>query len=281
MAATGRDPRPHSKEWYERLASVQSGYHYPWRSRVDPGNGEAAYTSLVTEHLAPGLDVLDCGCGHGGDALSVASRVRSVVGFDRVGPYVALAEQARYEQGLANVRFVLADSSPRANSGKARLPVADHSIDLFLSRRGPRSWVTDARRAGRADAVLIQLNPVAGAPPEWNEELRPELRMEPPRGGSAEDLLRRLLVQLSEIGGELAAWWAFDVSEWLSSPEALYAMLVWGRSPSHVPEYGAVRPELERLFSKHAAAEGLAIPHRRFLSKAVLRSESLCYSSGQ
>ena len=264
-----RDLRPHSKEWYALLASHQSGYHYPWRSRIDARNGEAAYTSLVTEHLTAELHVIDCGCGHGGDALWLASRVRSVVGFDRVGPYLELAEKTRLELGLANVRFVLADSSAAANSGAARLPVPDGSIDLFLSRRGPRSWVADARRAGRPSAVLIQLNPVVGDPPEWNEELPDALRVETATGGRVNDLLEGLLTRLSEAGAKLVAWWAFDVPEWLSSPNDLYTLLAWGRTPSRVPAFEAVRSELEGVFSRHATAEGLAVRHRRFLSKAV------------
>ena len=265
-----QDVRPQSKEWYDLLASRQSGYHYPWRSRIDARNGEAAYTSLVTEHLTPQLDVIDCGCGHGADALWVASEVRSVVGFDRVGPYLELAERTRLEQGLANVRFVLADSSAAANSGTARLPVPDQSIDLFLSRRGPRNWVADARRAGRPSAVLIQLNPVAGDPPTWNEELPDALQMETAPGARVNDLLGGLLTRLSEAGANLVSWQAFDVPEWLDSPEDLYTFLAWGRIPTRLPAYPAVRSALDGVFSRHATQEGLAIRHRRFLSKAVL-----------
>jgi len=266
--------KPQSKEWYELLASVQRGYYYPWRSRVEPGNGEAAYTSLVTKHLAADLDVVDCGCGHGADALGWARRVRSVVAFDRVRPYVELAEQARLEQGVTNVRFVLADSAPRANSGTARLPVPDHSIDLFLSRRGPRHWVADTRRAGRPNAVLIQLNPVAGDLPTWAHELPHSLRIEMPEGGRVSDLLADLVTPLAEAGAKLVAWWSFDVPEWFGSPQDLYTFLIWGRTPARVPGYDAVRSELEELFSRHAGPEGLAIRHRRFLSKAALASRS-------
>ena len=35
--------RPHSNAWYDRLATLQQGYYYPWRSRIAPGNGQEAY----------------------------------------------------------------------------------------------------------------------------------------------------------------------------------------------------------------------------------------------
>ena len=44
------DLEPHTKEWYDRLARLQAGYHFPWRSTLGADNGEDAYTSLVTEH---------------------------------------------------------------------------------------------------------------------------------------------------------------------------------------------------------------------------------------
>src|SRR5437764_1364321 len=39
-------PQPHSAAWYDRLATLQTGYQYPWQSRLGAWNGEAAYLAL-------------------------------------------------------------------------------------------------------------------------------------------------------------------------------------------------------------------------------------------
>ena len=54
-----------STAWYDRLATLQKGYYYPWRSRLGPWNGEAEYLTLVRQHLQPEAEVLDVACGTG------------------------------------------------------------------------------------------------------------------------------------------------------------------------------------------------------------------------
>lgn len=61
--------QPHSNEWYDRLATIQDGYYYPWAAQLAPWNGEDNYLELVHQHLRPELDVLDVACGHGEVAL--------------------------------------------------------------------------------------------------------------------------------------------------------------------------------------------------------------------
>jgi SAM-dependent methyltransferase len=128
--------KPHSKEWYERHATRQNGYFYPWRSRIDAGNGEDAYVELVRSHLSPTSDVLDVGCGHGEHALAIAAHCRSVLAYDRVALWIARAEAERSARGVGNVTFLCHDSSPEANGGRARLPGEARSRDLVISRRG-------------------------------------------------------------------------------------------------------------------------------------------------
>jgi tRNA/tmRNA/rRNA uracil-C5-methylase (TrmA/RlmC/RlmD family) len=76
----------------------------------------------VQAELHPSLDVVDAGCGHGLDVLRIAPKVRSVLGYDRVAAFIEIAEQERHERGIANARFVGADSK---TSG---IPVADGTI---------------------------------------------------------------------------------------------------------------------------------------------------------
>lgn len=89
----GHSVTPHSNEWYDRLATLQDGYFYPWRPRIGSGNGEEAYLELVDDYLTPATDVLEVACGHGEHALSIASKCRSVLAYDRVRPYIDLAEK--------------------------------------------------------------------------------------------------------------------------------------------------------------------------------------------
>ena len=66
-------PRPHSVEWYEKLATNQKDYP---SSTVDvevgAHDGESFYLDFVKEHLRTDKDVMDVGCGHGDDALRLA-----------------------------------------------------------------------------------------------------------------------------------------------------------------------------------------------------------------
>ena len=149
--------QPHTPEWYDRLATLQPGYYYPWRSRLGPWNGEDAYLALVRAHLRPDADLLDVACGHGEVALDLAPLCRSVLGYDRIAPWIERAQRTAQERSVANATFVCHDSSPAANGGRARLPAADGSFDLLICRRGPFHWIEDARRVARPGAVLLMM----------------------------------------------------------------------------------------------------------------------------
>ena len=71
------------------------------------------------------IDVLDFGCGWGGETLWLAKRVRTVVGYDVESGSVEQANLALAAQGLTNCRFV---SSP-----DGRLPLPDSSVDAVFS----------------------------------------------------------------------------------------------------------------------------------------------------
>lgn len=259
--------RPHTNAWYDRLAQLQRGYYYPWRSTLAPGNGEDAYLSLVRAHLAPDKDVLDAGCGHGEVALDIAPLCRSVLAYDRVPLFIELAEAARQERGVESVIFRLVDSSAEANGGQPRLPASPASIDLFISRRGPLHWIEDVRRVARPGAVLLQLNPMEAVHlPAWNDDLPASLRLSPPDFNMRQSVERRLAL----VGLEIHSCWTYDIPEYFDAPDQLYARLTWGEPPDDVPSYPEVQPIFERVFARFAGPDGLIMRHRRFLWKAVV-----------
>ncbi len=263
--------KPHSKEWYERLATLQDGYFYPWRSRLDPGNGEDAYLDLVRAHLSPTSDVLDVGCGHGEHALEIAPHCRSVVAYDRVVPWIARADAERRARGLANVTFLNHDSSPEANGGRARLPGEARSHDLVISRRGPLHWIPDAARVARPGAAIVMLLPEAAR--ALNEGIAwTKLLPEPfavPRGPLDPPLLDIVRERLAEAGLALDAVWTYDVREWFHDPRELYNCLsFWWRPGEAVPGWEGSRANFERIFREYAVRGEVWLPNGRTLWRA-------------
>jgi SAM-dependent methyltransferase len=252
--------KPHSKEWYLRLATLQRGYYYPWKSSLPPMNGEDVYIQMVHELLSPDKDVLDAGCGHGEFTLSLAGRCRSIIGYDRVPEYIRMAQEAG--KGIDNARFLLWDSHEDVH-GKGTLPAEPESFDLLISRRGPLNWMDDARRVSRQGAVLLQLNPMPLDAPPWNELLPEALRF----GGPLD--IRQAVERRMEIGGlKMESCWTFEVPEVFNDPYQLYVLMTWGRTPDEVPGFDEVRPVLERIFTEYGSGEGVAMPHGRLLWRA-------------
>ncbi|MEJ2711199.1 MAG: class I SAM-dependent methyltransferase [Anaerolineales bacterium] len=260
--------KPHSDEWYDRLAQQQEGYYYPWKSKLAPYNGEDLFMEMVEQELLRGepqaKDVLDVGCGHGEVTLQISPLSNSVLAYDRVASFIELAEKAAEEHGADNVRFLHADS--RAG-GDVRIPAEDASFDLLISRRGPLHWLEDARRVARPGAVILQLNPMETPPPEWNTQLPEALRL--PEVG---ERTMRQAVESHLASGDLAlhSCWTFDVPEVFADTEQLYKRLSWGLAPDEAPSYAEVEPALQSIFEQYGDADGLALRFRRFLWKAVV-----------
>jgi SAM-dependent methyltransferase len=258
--------RPHSKEWYLRLSTLQQGYFYPWKSHLPPFNGEDVYIQMVHELLSREKDVLDAGCGHGELTLSLAERCRSILAYDRTPGYIELAEQARAAQGINNVRFVVWDSSEDVH-GRGRLPAEEDSMDVLISRRGPINWLEDARRVGRPGAVLLQLNPMPLPPPVWNNELPEALRW----SGPGEFSMRQSVTYALSLGGlEMDSCWTFEVPETFADPYELYVLFSWGHLPEEIPSYEEARPVFESIFERYGGPNGLKIDYGRLLWKAVV-----------
>jgi SAM-dependent methyltransferase len=257
---------PHSPAWYKQLAKTQQGYYYPWKSVVSPFNGEDAYLELVKAHLQPQTDVLDAGCGHGDVALELSFLCHSILAYDLVEEYIALAQTRAREGGLENVQFICANSSAKANNGNPRLPARDNSIDLFISRRGPLHWLADAKRVAKPNATIIMLNPLETPFPPWHT-LLPEGCSFPI--SSEGNVLHEVQRRLSSASLKLYGYWTFDVPEIFENTEELYSYLTWGNF-ANPPSFEKAQPGLKTIFEIHAGREGLILRHRRLLWKAVV-----------
>ena len=84
-----------------------------------------AYLAELGDQRIGSLDVLDFGCGWGGETLWLASRVRSVCGVD--------VDRRAIEQAKATVRASNAGNCRCEWSADGRLPFADASFDAVLS----------------------------------------------------------------------------------------------------------------------------------------------------
>jgi ubiquinone/menaquinone biosynthesis C-methylase UbiE len=71
------------------------------------------------------VDVLDFGCGWGGETLWLAERVRSVAGYDVEASSIVQAERMLRKSGLTNCTF--------ASSPDGMLPFGDNSFDAVFS----------------------------------------------------------------------------------------------------------------------------------------------------
>ncbi|MBX3083035.1 MAG: methyltransferase domain-containing protein [Anaerolineae bacterium] len=259
--------KPHSPEWYDRLATLQRGYYYPWRSLLPALNGEDVFLSFLSEIVSPAKRVLEVGCGHGELALQVASSCQSIVAYDRVPDYIQLAQVAAAQQQVHNVTFICADSSVALN-GTARIPADDHSVDVIYSRRGPLHWIDEARRVARPNAVLFQLNPAPPTPPSWNHALPEQFQLSEFGPTTMEQTVRQ---RLGQNGLAIHSCWSFQVQEIFPTPEDLYTFITWGHDPAEVPPFTELAPSLEQIFHDHAASDGLEVPFGRFLWKAIMR----------
>ncbi|NKB66068.1 MAG: methyltransferase domain-containing protein [Candidatus Latescibacteria bacterium] len=266
--------RPHSNEWYDRLATRQKGYASTTEHvRVDSWSGEKAYLELVRAHLDHKMDVLDAGCGHGDVPIELAPLCRQMIGYDRVENFIELARANAHERGVKNVTFIWADSTARANDGHARLPAEDHSLDMIISRRGPIHWFADAKRVLRPGGILIQLCMLGrGTVPAWNDALpKPFKRDLQDLGHLPDSMLEPVQKALEDAGIEMHSYWTFDVPALVDHPKKYYEILSFGKDADEVPAYEEVTDSFVDIFSRYGRAGGLELREGRLLWKAVIR----------
>lgn len=258
--------QPHSQEWYDRLSQQQEGYYYPWRSRLAPLNGEDEYLQRLAALIAPHMTVLDVGCGHGEVPIRFAPSCRWMVAYDSTTAFLALARQTAVARQVPNVTFIEAHDLPGLLAAP-ELPAAARTFDLITSRRGPLNWVEQVRLVAKPGTILMVLNPKESVLPAWNDLLPEPLRLANPRTYSRQESVER---RLALAGLALHSAWSFDVPEYFDTPRDLYTRLSWGSADDEVPSFTAVSPLLGRIFADYAGADGLALPHGRFMWQAVV-----------
>jgi SAM-dependent methyltransferase len=261
---------PQTPAWYDRLATMQQGYSYPWHSHLDPWHGEDNFRALIHQHLQANLDVLEIACAQGDIALDIAPSCRSVAAYDRIPAWIHAAQKIAEEHRLTNTSFILHDSSADANGGRARLPASDGQFDLLICSKGPFHWMDDARRVSRPGAVLLMLVPDATPRTPWTDLLPEPLRWQENDPGWARPAIEQRLA-----GAQLAlhSWWSFDVPEIFPNPQELYVWRTWGNTADEVPPYDEIAANLENIFQRYAGPQGLEIRRRRYIWKAVVPEE--------
>lgn len=261
-------PRAHSNSWYDNLARVQKGYYYPWNSVVGDRNGEDAFIDLLQEHLSSDMDVLEVGCGHGDLALDLAPLCRSITAYDRVQPYIDLAEENKDKRAITNATFLCYDAQDPSLE-EVRLPAENDSVDLIIGRRAPLHWIPDARRVCRNGALLIQLNPMEEPIPAWSSKLPHKLHYENSgRHTGSGSIHQSVENRLHQAGLLLHSGWGFDVPEVFDDPRELYTMITWGLPGTEIPDYEELEYRLKSIYDRYAEPRGIVLRHCRYLWKA-------------
>jgi SAM-dependent methyltransferase len=102
-----------------------SGAQQTTHETVKAAETMGSYLAELGDERVRNSDVLDFGCGWGGETLWLAERVRSVAGVDVDKAAIAQAEAARDAAGVGNCRFVW--------SPDGGLAFPDASFDAVLS----------------------------------------------------------------------------------------------------------------------------------------------------
>jgi ubiquinone/menaquinone biosynthesis C-methylase UbiE len=139
-------------------------------------SGEALVARLG---IAPGLDVLDLGCGDGTTALPAARLGANVLGVDIAANLVAAGNARAQQAGLSNLRFQEGDASDLKD-------LADDSFDLVVSIFGamfaPRPFdvAKEVVRVTRPGGRIVMGNWIPNDPTFVAQLLRISMAYSPP-----------------------------------------------------------------------------------------------------
>lgn len=121
----------------------------------------STHGAFFAAHLAPGLSVLDCGCGPGSITLGIAAVCAPgrVVGVDFGASQIERAQAAAAAGGIGNVEFRTADGTA--------LPFADASFDRVFSH-ALMEHLADPGLAAREFHRVLKPGGMAGVcSPDW------------------------------------------------------------------------------------------------------------------
>ena len=129
--------------------------------------------------VAPGMDVLDLGCGDGTTAIPAAQAGASVLGVDIASNLVAAGNARAAEMGLDNIRFEEGDASALTRQG-------DASFDLVVSIFGamfaprPHDVAREMVRVTRPGGRIMMGNWIPGDPTLIAQVLKISASYSPP-----------------------------------------------------------------------------------------------------
>ena len=145
--------KPHSREWYFKLARDLGTYGHPWTRHIDGPDPELIYDALLSNLLAGGMWVLEAGCADGRDAARFGSYAAAWTGYDREEEFVRLARQK-----VPQAAFAVWD-------GKSELSLMLRGpYDLIVSRRGPTSVIDHLPEVAAPEARFLYVGPTFDVP---------------------------------------------------------------------------------------------------------------------
>jgi len=174
---------------------------------------------LVAElAVAPGMQVLDLGCGDGTTAVPLARRGADVLGVDIARNLVAAGNERAQAAGLANLRFECGDA---ANLGGLADDAFDLVVSIFGAMFAPRPFdvAREMVRVTRPGGQIVMGNWIPGDPTLVAQILRissaytpppPEGFVSPMLWGDEAAVRERFAaagIAAEDIGFEQATWW--------------------------------------------------------------------------
>ncbi|AZI43069.1 SAM-dependent methyltransferase [Deinococcus psychrotolerans] len=174
--------KPHSREWYSKIARELGTYDHPWKRHTDGPDPELIYDALLSNLIAGGMWVLEAGCADGKDAARFGSYAAAWTGYDREEEFIKIARQK-----VPQAAFAVWD-------GKSELSMMLRGpYDLVVSRRGPTSVIDHLPEVAAPEARFLYVGPTLDSP--------------------------RVPDKLSAIGWTILGEWHTRVRTWLPTEE--------------------------------------------------------------
>ncbi|RKN72967.1 class I SAM-dependent methyltransferase [Paenibacillus ginsengarvi] len=253
---------PHSREWYDRIASEQGEYAYPWKSEFEEPSIETIFGQALSSLIADRSRVLDIGCGHGDFLSKWASRAEEAVGIDIQEKFIATANGNKTEDHFRFLTINVADG----------LPFPDRHFDVVYSKKGP--WLF-GERDGEGCRIIKKgghvLHLIHGSTDGGMRALFPGLYYVSPLPWDRDKAMRRLYDDLRLTGGPLTG---IDVRcveelEYLSAPEDVLLKKCYGQK-EEVRQYVREQclDDVTDIFNRHATPRGLRVVNYYFIVTA-------------